>query len=46
MLTAGQAWQMAGPIFQYKHYATNHLLVIMNTFARGQISIGTQTGSV
>ena len=47
MLTAGQAWQVADPHISIKKPgATNHLLVIMNTFAREvKISIGTHTRS-
>ena len=46
MLTAGQAWQMADPIFHYKACATNQLLVNINAFAMGvTISFGIHTRS-
>ena len=36
-LAVEQAWQMQlVPTLQYKPYATNHLLVNMDAFARGQ----------
>ena len=37
MLTVGQVWQMElVPIFQYKPFITNHLLVNIDAFAMGQ----------